>query len=191
MQPRATPADKSSVYAYDNSDVLEENVQHQEAVGSLLYLATGTRLDISFAVNVVSQGLNKPAKRHWEMVKRILRYLKGTAEVGITYKHGYDPGVLIAYSDADYADDILTSRSTSGVVCLHLDGPVSWSCKKQKFIAVSTTEAEYIAASEAAKSIIWQARLFGEITTLTAVPLLRIDNTSAVKLVQSPVYHQR
>ena len=88
------------------------------------------------------------------MVKCILKYLKGKAEVGITYKHGYDPGVLIAYSDADYAGDTLTRRSTSGVVCLHLGGPVSWSSQKQKCTAVSTTVAEYIAASEAAKSFI-------------------------------------
>lgn len=188
----ATPLDKAHMYDDDREDaMLSDSVPYREAVGSLLYLATGTRPDISFAVSVVSQVLDKPTKRHWEMVKRILRYLKGTAELGIVYRNGLDPGVLTAYSDADYAGDTKTRRSTSGFCCKYMGGPVSWSSRRQKSVALSTTEAEYIAASEAAKDVVWLTRLFNEISTLTAVPVLLIDNMSAVKLVQNPVFHRK
>jgi hypothetical protein len=192
----STPVDKSNAYVNGEIDgetdvMLDNNVPYREAVGSLLYLATGTRPDISYAVSIVSQVLSKPTKRHWEIVKRIMRYLKGSAELGITYRHGHNPGVLSAYSDADYAGDTVTRRSTSGIVCQYMGGSISWSSQKQRSVALSTTEAEYIAASEAAKDIIWLARLLGEITVLNAIPLLHIDNLSAVKLVKNPVFHRR
>ena len=187
----STPIDKFHVAQDDTDKLIDDNVPFREAVGSLLYLATGTRSDISFAVSVVSQALSNPTKRHWEMIKRILRYLKGTADIGILYKHGHDKNLLTTYSDADYAGDTLTRRSTSGVLCLYMGGPISWLSQKQRSVALSTTEAEYMAASEATKEIIWLVRLFKEITTMTAIPLLRIDNLSAVKLVHNPVYHKR
>jgi hypothetical protein len=186
-----TPIDKSYVYVDEQSDVmLDDSVPYREAVGSLLYLATGTRPDISYAVSVVSQVLSKPTKRHWEMVKRIMRYLKGTADLGITYRHGHDQGVLTAYSDADYAGDTKTRRSTSGVVCQYMGGPISWSSQRQRSVALSTTEAELIAASEAAKEVIWLSRLLKEITTVTT-SVLYVDNLSTVKLIKNPVYHKR
>jgi len=100
-------------------------------------------------------------------------------------------GVLTTYCDADYAGDVSTRRSTSGVVCQHMGGPISWLCQRQKSVALSTTEAEFVAASEAAKEIIWLSRLFGEITHLINTPVLKVDNMSAVKLVKSPVFHKR
>ena len=175
---------------YGLKHMIDGSVPYREAVGSLLYLATCTRPDISYAVSVVSQSLSKPTRTHWEKVKRIFRYLKGTSELGILYKHGLNSDRLIAYSDADYAGDIVTRRSTSGFVCMFMGGPVSWSSQRQRSVALSTTESEYIAASEAAKEIVWFARLF-KITNFTTVPLLRVDNLSAVKLVQNPVYHKR
>ncbi len=190
--PVATPIDKTSVcLKADADDEIVENVPYREAVGSLLYLATGTRPNISYAVSIVSQALSKPTRQHWTMVKRIFRYLKGTSEMDILYRYEHDSGRLIAYSDADYAGDTMTRRSTSGFICMFMDGPVSWSSQKQRSVALSTTESEHIAASEAAKEVIWLARLFGEITSLSAIPLLRVDNLSAVKLVQNPVYHKR
>ena len=190
--PVATPIDKTSTcLEADAGDMIDGSVPYREAVGSLLYLATCTRPDISYAVSVVSQSLSKPTRTHWEKVKRIFRYLKGTSGLGIMYKHGLNSDRLIAYSDADYAGDIVTRRSTSGFVCMFMGGPVSWSSQRQRSVALSTTESEYIAASEAAKEIVWFARLFKEITNFTTVPLLRVDNLSAVKLVQNPVYHKR
>ena len=185
----ATPVD--SVTVNDVNSCVAEQVPYREAVGSLMYLATGTRPDIAYAVSTVSQALDKPTKADWNNVKYILRYLKGTYQMGILYQTGYQTGVLTMYSDADYAGDISTRRSTSGVVCQYMGGPVSWLSQKQKSVALSTTEAEFMAASEAAKEIIWLSRLFSEITTLTETPVLKIDNMSSVKLVKNPTFHRR
>ena len=111
--------------------------------------------------------------------------------MGILYQTGYQTGVLTTYSDADYAGDISTRRSTSGVVCQYMGGPVSWLSQKHKSVALSTTEAEFMAASKAAKEVIWLPRLLSEITTLTETPVLKIDNLSAVKLVKNLTFHRR
>ena len=170
---------------------IKEKIPYREAVGSLMYLAVGTRPDIAFAVSTVSQALDKPTEADWQKVKHILKYLKGTSQIGIVYQAGHQTGVLTTYSDADYAGDISTRRSTSGVVCQYMGGPVAWLSQRQKSVALSTTEAEFMAASEAAKEIIWLSRLLSEITTLVATPVLKIDNMSAVKLVKNPTFHKR
>jgi len=187
--PVTTPSDKMT--AVEASTCSKGTVPYREAVGSLMYLAIGTRPDIAYAVSSVSQALEKPSQHDWLRVKRIFKYLKGTYQMGIVYDAGYQSGVFTAYSDADYAGDVSTRRSTSGVVCLHMGGPVSWSSQRQKSVALSTTEAEFIAASEAAKEIVWLSRLFSEISVLTSIPVLKIDNMSAVKLVKNPAFHKR
>jgi len=184
-----TPMDK--VTACESNGCIEDKVPFREAVGSLMYLVIGTRPDIAFAVSTVSKVLEKPTKEDWEKVKRIFKYLKGTYQMGIVYRTANQPGVLTTYCDADYAGDVSARRSTSGVVCQHMGGPISWLCQRQKSVALSTTEAEFVAASEAAKEIIWLSRLFGEITHLINTPVLKVDNMSAVRLMKSPVFHKR
>jgi hypothetical protein len=186
-----TPMDKLSV-AEEGADSVPvtDQVPFREAIGSLMYLATGTRPDIMFAVSYLSQALNQPTKREWDKVKRVFKYLKGTLERGILFNAKGNKGMLIAYSDADFAGDVQSRRSTSGVVCMHMDGPVSWSSQRQRSVALSTTEAELIAASEAAKEVIWLSRLLKEITTVTT-SVLYVDNLSTIKLIKNPVYHKR
>ncbi len=185
----ATPCERQG------NDVVNEpccdDIPYREAVGSLMYLATGTRPDIAYAVSSVSQALDKPTLRSWTMVKRIFRYLSGTIKLGIVYRHNEQSGVLKIYSDADYAGDVLTRRSTSGIVSMYMGGAISWSSKRQRSVALSTTEAEFIAASEAAKEIIWLSRLLREITNLITIPLIMIDNMSALKLIKNPSFHKR
>ena len=145
----ATPMDK--VTTCENISHFEDQVPYGEAVGSLMYLAFGTRPDIAFDVSTVSQALDKPTEEDWEKVKRIFKYLKGTYQMGIMYQNGDQTGMLAAYSNADFAGDVCTRRSTSGVVCQHMRRPVSWLSQRQKSVALSTTEAEFMAASEGAK----------------------------------------
>ena len=99
--------------------------------------------------------------------------------------------MLAAYSNADFAGDVSTRRSTSGVVCQYMRRPVSWLSQRQKSVALSTTEDEFMAASEGAKEIIWLSSLFSEITNLVSTPVLKMDNKSAVKLVKNPAFHKR
>lgn len=185
----ATPIDKLNA-DQESTVELDGKVPYREAVGSLMFLAVATRPDIVFAVSVAAQALNMPFKADWEKVKRIFRYLKGTCDIGIVYGSAHQKE-LTAYSDADFAGDVTTRKSTSGAVCLFMGGPVSWLSRRQKSIALSTTEAEIIAASEASKEVIWLTRLFTEIAELASVPTLLVDNMSAIKLVKNPVFHKR
>ena len=184
-----TPVDGVSIQSDCDVD-LDSCVPYREAVGSLMYLAVNTRPDIAYTVSLVSQSLDKPTQRHWGMVKRIFRYLKGTVKYGLTYKCG-DVSGLEAYCDADFAGDLTTRKSRTGVVCLYNGTAVSWFSQRQKSVSLSTTEAELIAASEATKEVIWLKRLFGEISGMKTVPMLHVDNMSAIKLVKNPAFHKR
>lgn len=125
---------------------------------SFLYLSTGSRPDIAYAVGLASRKLENPSREDFVALKRILRYLKGTADHGLTYQPGYELDI-VSYSDADHGGDLQTSRSTTGVVCLHAGAAVSWLSQKQPSVAISTTESEIVAASEAAREIVWLRRL--------------------------------
>ena len=124
-----------------------ENIPYRVAVGSLIYLATGTRPDIAYAVSVVSQKLDSATIEDWHKVKRILRYLNATADVGILCRHD-GPRSIESFSDANYAQDVDTRRSTSGAVTEFAGGAITWLSQKQKCVALSTTGAEIIAANE-------------------------------------------
>lgn len=154
---------------------------YQSIVGSLLYAACATRPDISYAVGVLSKFNAAPTETHMTAAKRVLRYLKGSAEYGIVYKKSQSAPV--AYSDASWADDNDSRRSTSGNVFLKSEGPISWFSKQQRVIALSTAEAEYIAAAEATKEAAWLRQLLTELGGLCDEPLtLHIDNQSAISI---------
>jgi hypothetical protein len=166
---------------------------YREAVGALIYAVTCTRLDISWAVSQVAQFSSRPTRAHWEAVKRILAYLKGTQTHGVTYGDtSAGEGVLQAYSDADFAANVDDRRSTTGVVLMLNGGPVSWKSKRQSCVSLSTTESEYVAAAAAAKEIVWMRRLLQDLGCNQLKPTyLFCDNQSAIKLVRNPQFHQR
>ena len=164
------------------------NVPYREAVGNLMYLAVVTRPDISFAVNVASRALENPTERHWSLVKRIMRYIKGTLDVGLLYQKS---GNFVTYSDADYAGDCKTRKSTSGMVCMNASAAITWQSKRQQCVALSTTEAEYVSASAATKEIVWMRKLFEDCKILNVKYVLHVDNMSAIKLIKNPEFHER
>lgn len=164
---------------------------YREAVGSLMYLAVATRPDISFAVGNVSRYLEKPAEAHENAVKRILKYIRGTIDMGICFESENDL-VFRGYSDADYAGDVETRRSTSGYVFMFGNGIISWCSERQKSVALSTTESEYIAASHAVKELVWLKRLLSELLLVEMdAPIFFMDNQSAIRLVKNPEFHKR
>uniref|UniRef100_A0A5S6QR79 Reverse transcriptase Ty1/copia-type domain-containing protein n=1 Tax=Trichuris muris TaxID=70415 RepID=A0A5S6QR79_TRIMR len=134
--------------------------------------------------------MDKPCAKSWLSVKRILRYLKGTAAYGLLYR-GDDKKALECFSDADFAGDIATRRSQTGVISLYAGTAISWFSQKQKGVALSTTEAEYVAASEAAKELIWLKNLYNELAVVQPKPTLFVDNMGAVKLSKNPEFHKR
>ena len=165
------------------------DVPYREAVGSLMYAALGTRPDIAFAVQTVSRFSTKPGPAHWEAVKRIFRYLKGTTDLWLSY--GMTKMKLTGYTDADgsMAED---RHAISGYAFLIHGGAVSWSAKRQEIIALSTTEAEYVAITHAAKEAIWLRSLILQLFELKLDPTtLFSDNQSAIELTKDHQYHAR
>ena len=126
-------------------------------VGSLLYLACWTRPDIAFAVSELSRFVSAPAAAHGKALKHLLRYLKGTMDLGVVYsKTGGGAGqinLLTAAVDADWAGDADTRKSTTGYVNLLNGAAISWKSKRQSVIALSSAEAEYVAASTLVQEI--------------------------------------
>jgi hypothetical protein len=121
---------------------------YRSIVGSLRYL-TNTRPDITHAVGVISRYMEKPSTTHWTAVKQILRYIKGTQDLGCRYRAGRGTTVLTGFSDSDHAGDVGDRKSTSGQVFFLNENLVSWTSQKQKVVAISSCEAEYVAATTA------------------------------------------
>ena len=129
-------------------------------------------------VGYVSRFMEDPREDHWAAVKRLLRYVKGTVNHGIIFpKTDGSRLQLTVFSDADMAADIDRRQSTSGVLNFLGSAPISWLSLKQKVVALSTCEEEYVAAATAACQVMWLRRLLGELTSMEAQPpALRVDN---------------
>jgi hypothetical protein len=168
-----------------------EGVPYQSAVGSIMYAGMATRVDLAFTVGLLSQFNSSPTQEHWRAAKRAIKYLFTTSKSAIVYDaaKGRD---LIGYTDADWCGSVDDSKSTSGYVFLLAGAPVSWKSKKQGLVALSSTEAEYVAATEAAKEAIWLRGLLEELGFPQEQPTtLFCDNQSAIALVENPVMHDR
>ncbi|CAL5439703.1 unnamed protein product [Camellia sinensis] len=166
-----------------------EAIPYSSAVGSLMYAMVSTRPDIAHAVGVVSRFLSNPGKEHWEAVKWILRYLKGTAKMCLCFRDAKP--VLEGYTDSDMAGDLDGRKSTSGLLFTFAGGAVSWQSKLQKCVALSTTEAEYIAAAEAGKEMLWLKRFLQELGLKQEKFTVHCDSQSAIDLSKNSMYHSR
>jgi transposase InsO family protein len=191
-KPAATPMESGICLEKETIQMAEaETVQrYQAAIGSLMYAMTISRPDIAFAVSTVSQFAQNPNDSHWKAVKRVFRYLRGTLDQGITF--GKSDDGLIGYSDADWAGDRTTRKSTSGYIFMMYGGPVSWSSKRQTTVALSTCEAEYIAMTQAAKEATWLRILLTELGVSKTGPVkIFVDNQGAIALAKNPEFHTR
>ncbi|GJX33810.1 hypothetical protein Tco_0245367 [Tanacetum coccineum] len=160
-------------------------------VGSLMYL-TASRPDLVFAVCMCARYQAKPTKKHFEAIKRVFRYLKGTINMGLWYPKD-NAMSLTAYADADHAGCQDSRRSTSGSAQFLGDRLVSWSSKKQRSTAISTTEAEYIAMSGCCAQILWMRSQLKDYGFLFNKIPLYCDNKSAIALMiflLCPVVHR-
>ncbi|GJR11302.1 retrovirus-related pol polyprotein from transposon TNT 1-94 [Tanacetum coccineum] len=133
--------------------------------------------------------LAEPGKKHWEAVKRILRYIKGTSDVALCY--GESGLTVKGYVDSDYAGDLDGSKSTTGYVFTLSGGIVSWVSKLQSVVAMSTTEAEYVAAAQASKEAVWLKMLLEELGHEQEKITLFCDNQSALYLARNPAFHSK
>jgi len=157
-KPMATPMEERVKLSKNSTAARVDAMRYRSIVGGLRWL-THTRPNITFAVGYVSRFLEDPPEDHWTVVKRVLRYVQGSLDTGVVFpRHG---GLqLTAFSDADMARDVDGRRSTAGVFVLG-SAPVAWQSLKQKVVALSTCEAEYVAAATAACQVVWLHRLVG------------------------------
>jgi len=163
----------------------------QRLIGSLLYLMLCTRPDIAFPVIKLARFANNPSNIHFKAVYRVFAYLKGTINLGITY---YKKGnkFITGFCDSDYAGDFITAKSTSGFIFLLACGVISWKSKLQSIIAQSSTEAEYISLSLAAKEAIFLKTLLEELGFYNQIKLpIYCDNNGAIELANNPKFHER
>jgi hypothetical protein len=154
-----------------------------------MYAATSTRPDIAFAVANLSQFMRNPGRTHWEAAKRTIRYLKATADCGITF--GTTDEGFEVYVDADWGSQP-HRHSMSGYVVMLNGGPVAWSSRKQPIIALSTAEAEYIALTVAIREILYLKLLTEELydITISSIPVYS-DNQAAIALASNNKFHAR
>jgi hypothetical protein len=167
-------------------------IPYRSLVGCLIYLAVGTRFDISYAVQQLSQFLDCYTHAHWNAAIRVVRYLKGTRNLALTLGGETDLR-LIGYTDSDWANCLDTRRSVGGFGFTLGSGLVSWNAKKQKTVASSSCEAEYTAAFEASKEAIWLRTLLTELKFIhpsTSTTIL-CDNKAAIFLSSDPAMHSR
>lgn len=189
--PNSIPADPH--VTLQKSTVLEDKkyFPYREAVGSLMFAAIVTRPDIMYAVSTVSRYLNSHDQSHWNAVKRILKYLKGTLCFGLCYRSN-ESNTLVSYSDADYANDPVTRRSTTGYVFMKNGAAVTWNSQLQTTVALSTTEAEFMASCCATKEALWVRQLLLDIGHYNQDCItLNIDNQSAICVIKNSEYHKR
>lgn len=194
-RPVATPADPGNkLEASTSEETAEEiqemqNVPYKEAVGCLTYLAQGTRPDILLAVNKVSQFSSNPTRRHWEAVKRIMRYLKGTIDYCLEYSREGDPQ-FTGYTDADWGGDPASRKSTTGYIFKMMGGAVSWNVKRQASVALSSCEAEFVALSHTTQEALWWKQLLQEIGSQRSISIF-CDNQSAICIAQNEGFNPK
>ncbi|KAG7553438.1 GAG-pre-integrase domain [Arabidopsis thaliana x Arabidopsis arenosa] len=171
-----------------------DETEYRRSIGCLRYLLH-TRPDLSFCVGVLSRYMHEPKESHGAALKQILRYLKGTTSYGLTFARETEPKIetrLLGYSDSSHNVDEDDGRSTTGHIFYLHDCPITWCTQKQNTVALSSCEAEFMAATEAAKQAIWLQDLLSEVIGETCDKvLLRIDNKSAIALAKNPVFHGR
>lgn len=172
-------------YKLNQSKALPNNHVYRSLIGSLLYVAVNTRPDIAAAVNILAQKTSEPSEADLAEVKHVLAYLLSTKHHRLQlYNKECDKIPLTGYSDADWGEDKHDRKSISGVLCLVYGAPIIWSSKKQHRVSASTTEAEYYAAGDTIRNLIWLRNLLRDVGIIAENPItLHCDNQSCVKLV--------
>src|SRR5882724_4875498 len=197
--PVVTPTDKGSHLHEGETGIYENEMQYQALTGSLTYAAMSTRPDIGYITQYLSQSNKGPLQHDWNAAKRVLRYLKGTRDLGIVYhrepisgSRDHNHAKPWGYCDANYAEDPRDRKSTSGYTFMLTGGPIAWKSKKQSSVALSTTEAEYYALGLACQEAVWLRQLCKELyINLNQPTPIYSDNTGAVALSDNPVFHNR
>ena len=196
--PVSMPMDPNNkITANPDGNEGSKSNSYAKLLGELQFLTNATRPDIAYAVNKLSAYTANPSLQHTGAVKRILRYLKGTKNLAIKYSTESDKNLqentnlFHGYADAAYGnmDDY---KSTSGYVFIVGNGAITWRSKKQTSVALSSTEAEYVALSEAGREACWLRSLYEELGYPQESPtLIKGDNDGSIAMARNPQFHKR
>jgi hypothetical protein len=192
VRPISTPALANE--CLQKSAEAQVNIKaYQSALGALMYPMIGSRPDLAYTVGALGRHTASPSEDHQRALNCAFRYLRATSTHCLLYQRGLTPSpTLQGYVNADWASDINDCKSTSGFVFMLAGAAISWSCKKQNIIALSSTEAEYIAAAHAAKEAVWLHCLLTELgLDLSSPTVLHVDNQSAIAIARNPEFHDR
>lgn len=190
FKPAHVPCDSSFLDLGKDMDIVPTNKPYSGLIGMLQWVANGTRPDIQFAVNRLSQFLSRPSENHWRAAQHVLRYLHTTKDLRLCL--GRTRGEkLHGYSDSDWASTVEHRRSTTGWIFKYAGGPISWKSRRKPTVALSSTEGEYMAMSDAAKEAIWLKGLAGDLGITSDVLTLRYDNQGAGYLSSEEGLHRR
>jgi transposase InsO family protein len=176
---------------FEDQASTSEIKKYQQLIGSLLYAQIGSRPDISFAVARLSQFASNPSPQHLRLAKYVLSYLNTTKDLQLRYAGGTSGDGLVGYADSSWGDQE-DKHSTSGYVFLLANAPISWCMRKQKTVAQSTTEAEYMSICDASNQAQWYRTFLKELGYEVTSPIsLHCDNKGAVDLALNPVTGRR
>lgn len=189
--PTKFPMDPKECITKNEDGKMVDATQFKSMIGGLRYLVH-TRPDIAYSVGMVSRFMERPTTLHLNAAKRILRYVKGTLEYGLVYTRKSGNNLLTGYSDSDMGGSIDDRKSTGGMVFYMNENLITWVSQKQRCVALSTCEAEFMAATAAACQAVWLRKLLGQLTgNYVGSVVLYIDNRSAIDLAKNPVFHGR
>ena len=175
----------------DNNIQFDNQTLYMSLVGSLIYLSVVSRPDISYAVGKVSQKMANPTQNDWIAAKRILRYLKKDKRLGPTYSRNGSL-TLVGYSDSDWGGDVETRKSTSGYVFTLGGAAISWTSKKQSTVALSSTEAEYMALCAAIQEAVYLRLLLSDLGYTQNEPtLIYQDNQGSIAMAKNAIISRR
>jgi hypothetical protein len=186
---KRTPALTHLKLTKDEKGISVDQSLYRSMIGSLLYL-TASRPDLTFAVGVCARYQADPKMSHLTQVKRILKYVNGTSDYGILYAHD-ENSKLIGYCDTDWAGSADDRKSMSGGCFFLGNNLISWFSKKQNSVALSTAEAEYIAAGSSCSQLVWMKQMLKEYNVEYDVLTLYCDNLSAINISKNPIQHSR
>jgi len=179
------------------ADECDDALPYREAVGSLMYLMVGMRPDLAFAIGKLSRFVSCYSKEHWAPIKRVLWYVKGSMDKGLVFDTN-SSCVPRGFSDADWAGDHETRRSTTGFTFIFGGAAVSWGSRLQKMVALSTKKAEYMALCEARKETVRLNKLVRSVdsqglrTAISGGPInIKVDNSGCIDFSKNPVEHKR
>lgn len=190
-KPSGIPLDTGYLKIRKSQPAMNNSERYQQLIGALLYVAVNTRPDITASVTILSQFNKNPSSTDWTELKRIVRYLKGTrCHELILGRQDKEEGI-IGYADADWAENRNDRKSNSGYIFEFLGATISWGCRKQACVALSSTESEYIALTEACQEALWIQKLLQDILPTKPEVLIWEDNQSCLKMIQDKKFSNR